>query len=161
MARFSLADLLLKKYGVLDPASGCINCKNVPKMHGYSYISIMGGQIKAHRAAYAAAHGEIPDGYVVRHKCDNRRCMNPEHLVLGTHLDNMADMKSRGRSNAGKPLLPNQGGRNKMAKLDEASVIAIRNRAESGETHTSIAIAYGLSIRHVGNIVARNRWTHI
>lgn len=161
MARFTLSDLILKKYGVLDKSTGCINCKNMPKMYGYSYISLMGVSIKAHRAAYAAVHGEIPDGVMIRHTCDNRRCMNPEHLVAGTHDDNMRDMKERGRSNRGKPVYKNRGDLNKNSKLDVSDVLAIRARATDGETHTSIAEDYGLSIRHVGNIVAKNRWAHI
>lgn len=56
----------------------------------------------AHRVMYSAVHGEIPSGLLVRHTCDNRACINPSHLVTGTHDQNMRDMVERGRSTKGR-----------------------------------------------------------
>ena len=53
--------------------------------------------MNAHKMAYILSKGEVPDGKVVRHKCDNPLCCNPDHLELGTQLDNVWDMQARGR----------------------------------------------------------------
>lgn len=67
----------------------------------YGLISIKGKEEKAHRASYSHFKGPIPEGMVVRHRCDNTKCINPDHLVLGTQFDNMRDMVERGRCRPG------------------------------------------------------------
>jgi hypothetical protein len=57
-----------------------------------------GGQLAAHRVSWILAKSEIPDGQMVLHRCDNRLCVNPSHLFLGTNTDNMRDMVSKGRN---------------------------------------------------------------
>jgi hypothetical protein len=79
--------------------SGCIEWQGtVVKTSGYGEIVVDGRKIPAHRAAWMAHRGEIPDGLVIMHACDNRRCINPEHLSLGTRRDNSIDMARKGRS---------------------------------------------------------------
>ena len=65
---------------------------------GYGRVKWQGKPIRAHRYAYERDHGPIPDGLVVRHKCDNPPCVNPEHLEIGTYQDNVNDMIARGRA---------------------------------------------------------------
>ncbi len=72
--------------------------------NGYGEIGIGGrkeGKIAAHRAAWLLAYGPFPKTMHVLHKCDNHRCVNPDHLFLGTHQDNMADMLKKGRERRG------------------------------------------------------------
>jgi hypothetical protein len=65
--------------------------------HRYGVVDVGGRSVLAHRQAWEDANGPIPVGLFVLHRCDNPPCVNPEHLFLGTHQDNMADMKAKGR----------------------------------------------------------------
>ena len=71
---------------------------------GSGRLKLDGRKQYAHRVMYELVKGPIPDGLLVRHTCDNRSCIRPDHLVLGTHEDNMADMVARGRSTKGRAL---------------------------------------------------------
>src|SRR5690625_2112983 len=65
--------------------------------NGYALISSKGHRTSVHRFVYKQCFGDIPNGLMVRHKCDNKLCINPEHLILGTHQDNMNDAWERDR----------------------------------------------------------------
>lgn len=79
----------------------CLNCHLAPNAKGYSPVGIGGRQgrkYRAHRVIWEAAHGPIPDNLMVLHSCDNRRCINIDHLFLGTAKDNTQDMMNKGRN---------------------------------------------------------------
>lgn len=105
------------------------------------------GVVYAHRASYELHNGPIPDGLVVCHTCDNRRCVRPSHLFVGTRLDNMADAKAKGRTLAGE--------RNPAAKLTTQQVAFIRSSREYG---TDLARRLGVSARLVQRIRRGERW---
>jgi hypothetical protein len=65
---------------------------------GYGAMNIAGVQMGAHRIAWELFNGPIPDGLHACHHCDNPSCVNPSHIFLGTHADNMADRKAKGRA---------------------------------------------------------------
>lgn len=99
-------------------------------------------QQNAHRVAWILTHGEIADGMVVRHKCDNPLCVRPEHLEVGTHKDNSQDMARRGR---------HVGNR----KLNEQQEDEILQRLAVGERQTDIAVDYGICQATVSKLKRR------
>lgn len=107
-----------------------------------------------HRVVYCKHHGlclEDIKGKVVRHTCDNARCINPEHLIIGSQYDNVQDMKKRGRA----PIHEKHG----MCKLKPEEVEAIRKRyAEGGISQRELGKLYGIAQSQVSNIVRLQQW---
>lgn len=88
----------LKKLRIKD--SGCWDFKGAINATGYGVVGFNGKVMQAHRLSWFLHNGEIPDGLLVCHRCDNRRCCNPDHLFIGTHKDNTQDMILKGRRSA-------------------------------------------------------------
>lgn len=110
--------------------------------------------VYAHRLSYEMHHGEIPDGMQVCHRCDNRGCVNPAHLFVGTCADNHADMVAKGRSTSGE--------RNTQSKLTEPDVVRIREMYADGVSLAAISKAYPHVHKvTVFDVVHRRTWTHI
>jgi len=78
-------------------SSGCWHFTGAINTTGYGVVGFKGKVWQAHRLSYYFHNGAIPDGLMVLHKCDNRRCVNPDHLFLGTAKDNTQDMINKGR----------------------------------------------------------------
>ena len=130
---------LWKYIAVRDPHE-CWLWQGYQDPSGHGQIKCFGRQgqsYKAHRVAYTVAYGPIPEGLVVRHRCDTPACCNPNHLVLGTHADNVRDRVARGRSAVGP--------RNGRAKLKPEQVATIRERLTRGtESLQTIGASYGV-----------------
>jgi hypothetical protein len=124
---------------------------------GYGKMRTRGKAVRAHRVSYQLHVGPIPDGLSVLHHCDNPGCVNPRHLFVGTHNDNMADCSAKGRIRWGD----RRGSGNSNAKLNEDAVREIRRRAADGESRASIAAAFGLHVGSINNVVTRCRWGHV
>ena len=95
----------------IDQHTGCWEWSLSKQSNGYGQIKHEGKMKRAHRVSFEAFIGPIPFGMEVMHKCDNRGCVNPSHLVSGTHKDNMLDMRDKGRIKRGKnhPLFGRPG----------------------------------------------------
>lgn len=133
--------------------SGCWEWTARLDKHGYGRFALSGGERRlAHRASWELAHGPVPPGLCVLHRCDNRRCVNPDHLFLGTPKDNTQDMLSKGRCR------PRRGDMVWSAKITAADVVRIRTSAGPAK---ALAQEYGLSLSSVYSIRKRETWTHL
>lgn len=121
--------------------------------YGQIWLSASGRKhYKSHRLAWQFTHGAIPDGMCVLHRCDNRCCVNPEHLFLGTNLDNIADRVAKGRNH------DITGEKNPRARLSENEVLAIRASLERDRV---LSKRYGVSYSLISQIRNRYVWKHI
>jgi hypothetical protein len=131
-------------------SNNCHNCTSHSVSNRYPQIKRDGKYRRVHAYIYEQCFGEIPDGKVVRHKCDNTMCINPEHLELGTHADNMSDMKRRNRSASGE--------RNGSNKLSNEQVVEIRDMLASGNSQQSIADKFKVSQMTISLIKNNKVW---
>lgn len=137
----------------VDKTGECWLWTGALNQYGYGYYRYGGSVWGSHRFAYYLAYGKNPEGYVVRHTCDNPACVRPEHLQLGTHADNVRDRVKRGRSA--------RGSANGRSKLKEKDIPVIRARLKEGDGMSVIAREYKVdpaSIRHIRD--GRN-WKHV
>lgn len=138
----------------ISMSGGCWNWNARKSYKGYGTVIIRGKFWFAHRLSYTVFVGEIPDGALICHKCDNPSCVNPDHLYAGTVKSNFDDMRSRGRYNAGfaKKLCP------KQSKLNWRKVCEIRLAASSGVSYSELSDYYGVEDSLISRIVSRKIW---
>ena len=140
---------LLAKVNV-DAVSGCWVWTGATKGNGYGHTS----RGPAHRRSYELFVGPIPAGMDVCHHCDNRPCINPAHLFVGTRLENMQDCKRKGRTARGEKLAL-RGERGPSAKLTWAQVRAIRS---SSEPSKALAAKFGCTNDNINRIRRNDTW---
>lgn len=104
MRGLTTEDRFLRKVKPVE--SGCHEWQSTLSKQGYGKFWFDGVQVPAHRMAYQLFAGEIPEGMMVCHRCDNPKCVNPEHLFIGTQQDNVRDMWAKGRG-IGRRVLTN------------------------------------------------------
>ena len=114
----------LARFIKVDPMSGCHIWQRSTKPNGYGQLTFRCQRWMTHRLAWVARHGPIAKGLEVCHRCDERRCCNPDHLYLGSHAENMAEMKAKRRYLRRLPLERACGGL--PADVAEADVAQIR-----------------------------------
>lgn len=133
-----------------SPETGCWEWRGALDISGYGRVWAISKQMQAHRASWLAYKGDIPNGSCVLHQCDNRRCINPDHLFLGTRGDNNADRSKKGRSFTGL--------HGWLAKLTESDIPKIRTLLSQGESHRSVARKFSVSHRTIGDIALGRTW---
>lgn len=137
-----------------EDASGCWNWMKCCCSRGYGqFCCRVDGQWKivvAHRVAWTIANGPVPHGLLVLHRCDNKRCVRPEHLFLGTQADNMRDMIEKGRAA--------QGERQANAKLTTEMVLEIRKMLAKKVPQSQIGQRFGVEQCCISRISTGQRW---
>lgn len=137
--------------------SGCWEWHGtLSKQGSYGTITISRQRkgIKAHRLSYKMFKGEIPEGMCVCHKCDNTKCVNPDHLFLGTYADNNKDRHAKGRTKIMR------GSRHGCSKLTEKDVLYIRKHYKRGLSK-KLANKFGVCKENITAIARRRIWKHI
>lgn len=138
------------KAKTIQAANGCWEWTG--GFHGVGYGSVpakMGGGRYAHRAMHEAVISEIPKGMYVLHSCDNRKCINPEHLFIGSHMDNIKDMHAKNRQRGGS--MP--GEKNPHAKFTDDEISRIRSFHKMGAKKREIERKFGISETHYYRII--------
>lgn len=155
--RKPLRDRFFEKVDVQSP-NECWMWTGSKSKKGYGRIGLgrrESGNAMAHRVSYELHVGPIPDGMVVLHKCDNPSCVNPDHLRVGTQVENLLDMRSKGRHRWGERP---SGERHPMSKLTVEQVADIRSKRNHGQTLSSLAKEFGVVVGTIHFIVSGGTW---
>lgn len=140
-------------------ANGCWNWLGSLNDWGYGNFSFRKKWQRAHRVSWMLAHGdEPPANLMVLHKCDNPACVNPEHLFLGTHNENMRDMSQKHRYK-----LPDiHGEAHHNAKLTDDKVRTIRQLyADKKFVQLELAEMFGVSLNAIHEVIHLKTWRHV
>jgi len=143
-----------------DPETGCWNWTGNLDTHGYGHVTIDNKTCRVHRLSYGHYNGPLKKNLLVCHKCDNRKCFNPDHLFQGTHKENSQDMLAKGRWH--HPVIA--GEQHGSSRLTEKDVIAIRSFAKRNPVAGSKAFLsrwFGIDDGQISKIINRKRWKHI
>jgi len=140
--------------------SECQNFGGFIRPDGYGQLRVNGKTVRAHRHAYECAFGPIPEGMCVCHSCDNRTCITPDHLFLGTQRDNIRDAIQKGRF---APVIDNlkhdfSGEKHGNAKLTKEQVELIREKRKSGMRLRELADEFPVGITQLHRICKMERW---
>lgn len=141
----------------ISQQSGCIEWQGCLTKNGYGQIRVRQPANKlmlAHRLAWTLKYGCISPGFDVCHKCDNRKCINVDHLFIGTRSENMQDMVSKGRQ------ADTRGEKSGKAKLDSQAIGEVKRLCLSGVTQAKVALMYGVHAAHISRIMSKKRWGH-
>jgi predicted XRE-type DNA-binding protein len=136
--------------------SGCWEWTASLAGKGYGQLKLTGQrkQVYAHRVSFEIFKGEVPKDKYILHKCDNPKCVNPDHLSIGSQKDNMQDMKNKGRSTYGE--------RNSKSILTEVEVITILDLLKKGElSQEKIANMFGVQQMEISRIKRGLRWGYL
>lgn len=149
----NVVERFLESFEIKD--NGCWEWKKINASHKYGTFTINKVIILAHRFSYFFYKGNIPEGMEICHKCDNRRCVNPNHLFLGTHYDNMHDAIKKNK------ITHEKGETHARAKLTEKEVYEIKGLLKNGMMQRRIAEKYGVHEETIRCIKIGRNWRHL
>lgn len=140
--------------GIVGPDQ-CVLWSGTFCPNGYGRFVVLKQEMLAHRVSYLLYKGSLQGTDVLRHTCDNKKCINPHHLLPGSQQDNMDDMVMKGRSN------PAKGESSGMSKLSNEDVISIFEDQKQGVSAKYTAARLGVRQNHIYRIRNGKRWNHI
>lgn len=141
---------------MVDKSGDCWIWTGGRQTNGYGRVSYQGRRVPTHRLSWVLANGPIPDGLCVLHNCptgDNPLCCNPDHLFLGTKVDNMRDMAAKGRASKGEA--------HHWARRSEGDVLRIIVLRFAGWSNRAIAAYFSMPLTSVESIVYGRGWRHL
>lgn len=148
------AERFWKKVSRTDDLFSCWEFRSSTYVGGYGvFVKSNEERVGAHRFSWELHFGPIPEGLWVLHRCDNPACVRPDHLFLGDHAANMADMAAKGRAMRGE--------RHNLSKLTEEQVRTIRRLYAAGISQTALARRFDVTQNVVGCVVRRETWKHV
>ena len=137
----------------VDKSGDCWNWTAGKRRNGYGIFRYKGKLACAHRVSYEIEYGSILDELCVLHKCDNTGCVNPDHLFLGTQLDNMQDKVKKNRQFKGEI--------HNKTPFTEGDIKVIRDLRSEGCTLQLLGDFFGVSKQAIRAITLRQSWKHI
>jgi hypothetical protein len=164
-----------KILGNISLIGDCWEWKSPIMKNGYGLIRHENKNCRAHRVSFEIFREEIINDLHVCHACDNKKCVNPDHLWLGTRFDNMQDASKKRRlpgpakwtkekkeEMKGKIKIPdNRGERSGLSRLKESDIYEIRELLKKGLSLSQVGKKFNLSSGSVSRIKNRQRWSHI
>jgi hypothetical protein len=146
-----------------EDANGCWNWNKSKLNSGYGQVTVrsLGGKHLAHRLCYRFTRGEIPEGMMVMHSCDNRTCVNPKHLSIGTAAMNQRDSWLKGRRTPIADKHKVRGDKHGRAVLKEADVVEIKRMIKANESLKTIAERFDVGKSTISMIKNGTNWSHV
>ena len=145
---------------IIDDNSQCWIWKKHTDNQGYGKITFEKKSCYGHRISYFLKYGYFPNELLVCHHCDNRSCVNPAHLFLGTCADNVKDMIKKGRQKFPSKGC-NSGIKNPHAKLNDQKVKEIKILIKKGLSCIKISQEYNVARQTISNIKRNSHWQHV
>lgn len=133
---------------LINTFTGCHEWNGSLWATGYGRFHFKNKSCKSHRLAWIFSGNELKEDDCLLHKCDNRKCVNPDHLFVGTRADNNYDKTKKGRQAKGE----------KLGKLRECDILEIRRSCEDSKV---LAEKYKVSWGHINKVRGERAWYHV